>query len=193
MNDEHTVNENIKIDPVTSENLTEMWEIFDGIKNGLLSHQQETFHCGTSKCFAGWKTARDYVEQTRDPEIFLPVKLGHPTFKLKPDEDLVYKTKHRIAIRELRKKFAAHFGPEYCEGSRFSDYLYAISAWGLTHAEGYWLFNSYATLDEQEWLLHEFDNGHRYMNRGQMQIMYYEYRSNLIEEHKERRKVLDRL
>lgn len=49
--------------------ISEIDEIITGIEQGELEHVQDSFHCGTAHCIAGWKVVRDFENAHKGQDI----------------------------------------------------------------------------------------------------------------------------
>jgi hypothetical protein len=130
--------------PMPKEVTREMRDIISKIESNVYHHAQESWHCGTSHCFAGFKEVRDYAK--------------HSTGNAALRKKLICDTD----IRRYGDNMNA-WRNEQCGSSALisTTYDYAKWAWGLTVFEADALFDGSRSLYQIKQMVENFENGLR--------------------------------
>jgi len=131
-----------------SENTTkELRYILEGIRDGRLQHKQESYHCGTAHCVAGWKEVLDVCK----------IETKKSFFKV-PQRAIRDMSKDIDTLEEKVEDLEGKLGISYID----TPFGYATKVWGLTKQEAYKLFSAEAKLKNQFKVLEKLEAGYRH-------------------------------
>lgn len=135
--------------PLPKEVTDEMMLIIKRIELGIYRHNQDTWHCGTSHCFFGWKIAIDVAKYlnaipetldfSRDPEV------------TRAEYELYYSVPAKFVLLN--------------EGREGAITGYVMQKWGLNRYEKYWFASGRRTLSELRQGVERLQQGYRITSR----------------------------